>query len=76
MCGEPGAILDDLGQHEKFMRRVAVKKTDLLTLREAHIQSKGYKMAEKEKKNATQSDVDKLDSRMQKGEQHFSVGAG
>lgn len=58
---------DCLGPTPKLARRDAVKKADMVTLRDAQILSRGYKVSEKEKRNATQVDLDKMDARLARG---------
>ena len=48
------------------MDRVAMKKGDFVTIRNAQIKSKGYQVKDKEKKQASKEDLDKLDAKMNK----------
>ena len=65
-CIEPGAIVDEKGNHEKFRKRVAVLKADLVTNRDAAIQSQGYVGRDKEIRKGGQADVDRLEARLGK----------
>ena len=55
---------------------MAIKKADLIKLRDAFVRSKGYTLADKEDKKPDQEKVDKIDQRMQRGGYQFEAGAG
>ena len=65
-CSEPGAIVDEKGNHEKFRTRVAVLKADLVTSRDASIHAQGYVGKDKEIRKGSQADVDRLEARLGK----------
>ena len=64
LCEHPKAILDNIGPIRKYIRRCAIKVKYLITIRDAKIESRGIRSSEAELKNATQEDVEKLQSRL------------
>ena len=54
---DPNVIRDELGDTHEFKVRCAVKVKDMLISREAEGTREGFRLSEKEKKNATEEDV-------------------
>lgn len=64
---QPMTITDELGAHERYRSRIAVKRRDVIIRREQEVRGRGYDLKEKEVKKATVDDVDKAESRVQRG---------
>lgn len=67
LCDEQDAITDLLGPSTKYLKRVAVKTKDLVIVRDAKVQSRGFKQAEKELRKANEEDVSKMTGRLARG---------
>ena len=64
---EEGATTDKLGANAKHKDRVAIKKTDVIKLRDQHRKSTGYQLLSKEQKNPSAETIDKAEVIMQTG---------
>ena len=63
------SITDKLGKSSHYQARVAIKKSDLLTVRDACIRRKGFEIADKEKRNGSEQDLLQMHAKMQKSYQ-------
>ena len=63
------AITDRLGPNPRHVDRVAIKKADLITLRDAHIKSQGYSLHHKDIKNPDSDAILKAARMMEQGPQ-------
>ena len=65
-----GATIDLLGPSVKYARRVAIKKSDLVVIKDKESRKRGYTCSEGEKKKATPDDVAAAHARLQNKLQH------
>lgn len=75
LCGMPGAITDNLGECEKYLRRVCVKVKDMVIIRDAKIESRGYRASNLEAKKATADDIARVQNRLARGTSSEDFGA-
>ena len=71
-----GAITDKLGRVPKHPERVAVKKTDIITDRDAYIKAQTLQLQGKQKKNPMQEDIAKMAYSMREGPKAASSTLG
>ena len=72
LCGKPGAVVDLRGPTERYSRRVAVKKADLITHRDMHSKTQIVQKRGKEMKKPTDAQTLELEKAL---EQDFNEGA-
>ena len=72
---KPEAITDQLGPNPRFKDRVAMKKADVITVRDGFVRTQGYVMDGVTKKAANQADIDKFDLQMRRSPQWQGAGS-
>ena len=64
---EPHATTDEDGDWSKDRRRVMVKKKTVATFRDQEVRGRQYEMRDKESKDCSQEQIDRLEGRVQRG---------
>lgn len=64
---QPDTMSDELGPSEKYRTRIAKKVRDVIIKRDQELRGRGYDLKEKDVKKATTEDIDKAESRVQRG---------
>lgn len=67
LCAETNSVIDESGSWEKNRLRVGVRKADVVIHRDQEVRGRAFQMKDKDIKNATAEDIDKLESRVQRG---------
>lgn len=64
---QPDTMSDELGPSEKYRTRIAKKVRDVIIKRDQELRGRGYDLKEKDVKKATKEDIDRAESRVQRG---------